>query len=625
MLEVRNLYKSYGGQGLFEDASTLVEKGERVGLVGLNGHGKSTLFRFILGEDSPDSGEIIIPKHCKVGHLSQHLHFTKPTVLDEACDGLEMHEDGYLEVHRAEATLHGLGFSVDAFGMAPNDLSGGYQVRLNLAKCLLGDPDLLLLDEPNNYLDIVSLRWLRGFLRGWRNTLILITHDRDFMDAVTTHTVAIHRQQLRKFAGGTEKVFAQIEMEEELHEKTRINEERKLKQEMRFVEKFRAKARRASQAQSRLKQIQKRSQLDKLEEIQTLDFSFTPAPFNGKWIAELEETTFAYEEGENLFENLVMTIEAGDRIGIIGPNGRGKSTLLRAIAGELVPQSGQVKLHVNHEMAYFGQSNVDRLRQGKTVEEEIQSVRIDMTRTEARGICGLMMFSGELAEKKVDVLSGGERARVLLGKVLATPSNLLLLDEPTNHLDLPSTEALTEAIESFPGTVILVTHSEHMLHRICNRLVVFDGGEVRVHEANYQDFLDRIGWAEEATTEKGPQGGATSTAAPEKSGKKRMSRKDLRRERAALIAERSKVLKPLAKEIEVCEKRITELEAEIATLNEKLIEASTAQKSDQITMYSSDLHQAKKEEERMFARLEEAQTEHDRRGAEFEEKLAALE
>ncbi len=617
MLEIRNLSKSYGGNGLLDDASALIEKGERVGLIGLNGHGKSTLFRIILGEDQADAGEVLVPKHCRVGHLSQHLKFEKPTVLEEACEGLERHEDGYLELHRAEATLHGLGFSLQMFQMSPLELSGGYQVRLNLAKCLLGDPDLLMLDEPNNYLDIVSIRWLRGFLRSWRNTLILITHDRDFMDAVTTHTLAIHRQSLRKFAGGTEKVFAQLDLEEELHEKTRVNEARKLKQDMQFVERFRAKARRASQAQSRLKQIQKRAQLDKLDNIPTLDFSFTPSPFNGKWIVELEDVTFAYDGGENLFEKLSITVGTGDRIGIIGPNGRGKSTLLRSIAGELSPQEGQVKLHVNEQLAFFGQSNVDRLRAGKTIEEEIQSVRFDMTRTEARGICGLMMFEGDLAEKKVDVLSGGERARVLLGKVLATPSNLLLLDEPTNHLDLPSTDALTEAIESFPGTVILVTHSESMLHRICNRLVVFDGDQVRIHESGYQDFLDRVGWAEEAADRE-----AAAAAAPPK---KRVNRKELRRERASLIAERSKVLKPLASEIAKAEARISALEADIARLSEELIVASTEQHRGKITRLSSDLHQAKKEEERIFARLEETTTQHDRLAQKFEAKLAALE
>ncbi len=618
MLEIRNLHKSYGGQGLFEYSSVLIEKGERVGLVGLNGHGKSTLFKIILGDEEADSGDVIIPRHFRVGHLSQHLEFKRDTVLAEACEGLEAHEDGYLESHLAEATLHGLGFSIQQFSMAPEELSGGFQVRLNLAKCLLGDPDLLLLDEPNNYLDIVSLRWLRGFLRNWRNTLILITHDRDFMDSVTTHTVSIHRRQLRKFSGNTEKVFTQIELEEELHEKTRVNEARKLKQEMRFVERFRAKARRASQVQSRLKQIQKRSQFDKLEEIPTLDFNFTSAQFNGKWMVELERVAFGYEEDANLFEDLELTIAAGDRLGIIGPNGRGKSTLLRCIAGELTPRSGQIKLHVNQQTAFFGQSNVDRLRKGKTVEEEIQDVRVDMSRTEARGICGLMMFEGDLAEKKIDVLSGGERARVLLGKVLATPANLLLLDEPTNHLDLPSTEALTDAMQTFSGTIALVTHSEQILHRVCNRLVVFDGDRVRVHEGSYRDFLDRIGWQEESG--RAPQKDDSSSAP----AKKRVNRKDLRRERAALIAERSKLLKPLSAEIERCEKRITELEVEIRELSEKLIEASNSQDSAQITMLSSDLHQARKEEERCFESLETSTVEHDRLAREFENRLNEL-
>jgi len=631
MLELNNLKKAYGGQVLFDDASALIEKGERVGLVGLNGHGKSTLFQFILGEAEPDSGEIVLPRHCRVGHLSQHLRFTKPTVLEEACEGLEEHEDGYLEIHRAEATLHGLGFSREQFDRPPGSLSGGFQVRLNLAKCLLGDPDLLLLDEPNNYLDIVSLRWLRGFLRGWRNTLILITHDREFMDSVTTHTLAIHRRQLRKFSGGTEKAFAQIEMEEELHEKTRVNEERKFKQEMRFVERFRAKARRASQAQSRLKQIQKRTKLDQLEEIPTLDFSFTSAPFSGKWQVECERLGFAYPGGEPLLDEFDLTVRTGERVGIIGPNGRGKSTLLRLVAGELAPTSGGVKTHVNQRLAYFGQSNVDRLRPGKTVEEEIQSVRIDMTRTEARNICGAMMFEGNLAEKKIDVLSGGERSRVQLGKVLATPANLLLLDEPTNHLDMPSCDALIEAIEQFPGTVLLVTHSEQMLHRLCDRLVVFDGGRVLVHEAGYQDFLDRIGWAEEREDGAAPSGAVRGTragAGVEDLGRdaaKRPNRKDVRRERAAIIAERSKVLRPLADEIARLEARIIELEGEIRELDRALIEASTAQAKERIVPLASDLRQARKEEEKLFARLEQASAEHDERAKAFEARLAALE
>ena len=222
--------------------------------------------------NSPGSGQISVHKGIRVGHLSQHLVFAEKTALEEASLSLQVKEEGYIEIHRAEAMLMGLGFSKAQLDQAPEQLSGGYQVRLNLAKALLEDPDLLLLDEPNNYLDIVSLRWLRGFLKKWRRTMLLVTHDREFMDSVTTHTIAVHRQKLRKFTGGTEKAWEQIYIEEEMHEKTRMNSERKIAHEMRFVERFRAKARRASQAQSRLKQIAKRERLDKLDEISTLSF-----------------------------------------------------------------------------------------------------------------------------------------------------------------------------------------------------------------------------------------------------------------------------------------------------------------------------------------------------------------
>ena len=267
MLQVTNIEKSYGKQVLFDGVGFTVNPRERVGLVGRNGHGKSTLFRMILGEEHQDSGTITVPSGYTIGHLSQHIHFTEDTVLKEACLALPVNEDHIDESYKAEAILHGLGFTNDDFDRSPSSLSGGYQVRLNLAKVLVSEPNLLLLDEPTNYLDIVSVRWLTQFLRGWRNEMIIITHDREFMDSVTTHTMIIHRCKMRKVAGSTSKLYDQILMEEEIYEKTRQNDEKKRKEVEQFINRFRAQATKASAVQSRVKALARHEKLDKLEEI----------------------------------------------------------------------------------------------------------------------------------------------------------------------------------------------------------------------------------------------------------------------------------------------------------------------------------------------------------------------
>ncbi|MBI5468877.1 MAG: ABC-F family ATP-binding cassette domain-containing protein, partial [Deltaproteobacteria bacterium] len=246
MLKVNNVEKVYGGQVIFEDINFAMSQGERLGLVGRNGHGKSTLFRLILGEETPDNGTISFPKYYTIGHLSQHIRFTEETVLKEAALSLPKSEDGIDETYKVEAILMGLGLSEDYFGLHPSALSGGYQIRLNLAKVLASDPNLLLLDEPTNYLDIVSVRWLQRFLKNWKNELIIITHDRDFMDSVTTHTMAIHRCRLKKVSGSTHKLYAQILQEEEIYEQTRVNDEKKRKETEKFINRFRASATKAS-------------------------------------------------------------------------------------------------------------------------------------------------------------------------------------------------------------------------------------------------------------------------------------------------------------------------------------------------------------------------------------------
>ncbi|MBF0559847.1 MAG: ABC-F family ATP-binding cassette domain-containing protein, partial [Nitrospirae bacterium] len=567
MLQVSDLSKAYGQQLLLERASFNVNPSERIGLVGRNGHGKTTLFRLILGEEKPDDGTISVPAGYTVGHLSQHIRFTCPTVLEEGCLGLHESEDGRDESYKVKSILSGLGFSPDDFGRDPHSLSGGYQIRLNLAKLLAESPHLLLLDEPTNYLDIISIRWLTQFLRNWKDELILITHDRDFMDSVTTHTMGIHRCKIRKIAGPTGKLYEQLLQEEEVYEQTRLNEDKKRKEVEQFINRFRAQATRASAVQSKIKALRKKDALQKLAEEKNLDFEFISAPFTGKFLIESENISFAFTPEDPIINSFSLAVAKNDRIAVIGKNGKGKSTLLNLLSGELLPSTGNITRHPKLKPAHFGQTNISRLDPQKTVEDEILDVLPEYNRKHARTICGTMMFEKDNALKKVEVLSGGEKSRVLLGKLLASPANLLLLDEPTNHLDMESIDSLMEALSAFEGAVIIVTHSEMILHALASRLVVFDAGQVRVFEGTYQDFLDRVGWSNEA--------GEENAGVTEESGQRNgLSRKDIRRQRAAIIGERSRVLGALNTKITEKEATIMELERKVNDETGVLLDAS---------------------------------------------------
>lgn len=495
MIKINQLSKSYFARELFADVSFQMTVGERLGLVGRNGHGKTTLFRLILGQEEPDSGEITIPRNYRIGHLEQHLHFTRPTILEEAVLGLPEEESH--SIYKAEAILFGLGFSQADLGNAPRKFSGGFQIRINLAKLLLSEPNLLLLDEPTNYLDITSVRWITRFLSNFKGELILISHDRDFMDRVTTHTAVIHRQKVRKFEGGTAKAYAQIVLEDEIHEKTRANEERKRAHAEAFINRFRAQASKAKMVQSRIKMLERIPKLDEIADIESLDFEFRHAPFTAKTLLEARDLSFGYTPEHLLFRHMNLTINARDKFGVIGNNGKGKSTLLNVISSGLIPVTGEIKVHPDMRLGYFGQTNIQRLNPKLTIEEEIQQTNPALTRTQVRNICGTMMFGGDLALKKVAVLSGGEKSRTLLGKILAHPSNLLLLDEPNNHLDMESIDALIESLQDFPGALLIVTHNERILRALARKLIVFHRGKVDVFNSGYDEFLEKIGWEEE--------------------------------------------------------------------------------------------------------------------------------
>ena len=496
MIKINQLSKSYFARELFVDVIFQMNAGDRLGLVGRNGHGKTTLFKLILGQEEPDSGEITIPRNYRIGHLEQHIHFTQPTILEEAALGLPEEESH--SIYKAEAILFGLGFSHADLEKAPHVFSGGFQIRINLAKLLLSDPNLLLLDEPTNYLDITSVRWIARFLANFKGELILISHDRDFMDSVTTHTGVIHRQKIRKFEGGTAKAYDQIVLEDEIHEKTRANEEKKRAHAAAFINRFRAQASKAKMVQSRIKMLEKLPKLDGLADIQSLDFEFRYAAFAAKTLLVARNISFGYTPDNVLFRDINLTINARDRFGVIGNNGKGKSTLLNILSGGLKPVTGELKTHPDMKLGYFGQTNIQRLNPKFTIEQEIEQTNPALTRTQVRNICGTMMFGGDLALKKVSVLSGGEKSRTLLAKILAHPSNLLLLDEPNNHLDMESIDALIESLRDFPGALLIVTHNERILRALATKLLVFHRGKLDAFNSGYDEFLERIGWEDES-------------------------------------------------------------------------------------------------------------------------------
>ena len=613
MIQVQNITKSFGAQDLFRDASFLVAPRERVGIVGRNGCGKSTLFKMILGEEYIDGGNIDIPKNYTLGYLKQHIAFTHKTVHEEACSVLKVNEDGWLDTHQVESILFGLGFDEESMQKDPMLLSGGFQIRLNLAKVLASEPNMLLLDEPTNYLDIVSTRWLARFLRGWKGEVLLITHDRKFMDSVCTHVVGIYHKKMRKIQGTVAKLKETIAIEEEVAKRTQENEAHKREQLEKVIDRFRFKASKAAMVQSKIKAVERLGEVSRLDHERNLEFSFNQADFPGKRMMQIKNLNFHFEGGPTLIQELTAEIFKGDRIAIIGPNGRGKTTLLNLIANELKPVSGEVSLNPNVIINYFGQTNINRLDLNKTVEEELQSSITSAERGKARNLAGLMMFSGDAALKQIKVLSGGERSRVLLGKILATPCNLLLLDEPTNHLDMESIESLIDALEDYQGTAIVVSHDEELLHVFANKLIVFDGGKCFMFEGSYADFLEKVGWVEEKTE-------STTKVAIEKSnisanGAVPVAKdKESRRARAAYVEERSKIVRPIEKRIKKWEEEIQKQEALAAELEQNLVEASEKNDGALISQIAKDLGEAKKktdeayeEWEKASAELEEAQ------------------
>ena len=646
MLAVEGLSKSYGRQILLDKVSFRLNRGERLGVVGRNGHGKTTLFRLLAGLEEPDEGRIIIPKNYRIGYLQQEPDFKNSTVLEEASRGLT--SPGPDQVWRVEKVLSGLGFSSSEFQLNPFQLSGGYQVRLNLARLLLTDYDLLLLDEPNNYLDITSIRWLEKFLLSWPGELMLITHDRSFMDRIATHILGLHRHKVRKIEGNTEKYYNQIAQEEEVYEKTRVNDERKRKEMEIFINRFRAKARLAGLVQSRLKYIEKMGKREKLEKIKNMEFAFQEKPFHHKYALSLEGVSFAYRPEKPIIEKLSFQIGARDRVMVVGRNGRGKTTLLKVMAGLLKPQAGQVTYARSVEVGYYEQGYAEEMNNENTVLEEISLANPRLEPARVRQIAATLMFEGDEALKPIKVLSGGEKSRLLLGKILARPVNLLLLDEPTNHLDLESSDALLAALDNFEGAVVMVTHNEMYLRALAERLVVFQDNKIEMFEGDYESFLQKVGWSEEkaeadADSEAGRRnsqnGSAIADLASQLSGEAmkaeliiegspfrfKLSPRELRKLRSEVIIEKSRSLKPLEERVNELEGNIEETEGKIGQLTQKIIEASVEGSGQEIVRLSRDLDLHRHHLDSLYEEYIQVYQEYEEKRQIFERRLDELE
>ncbi|MCK9472522.1 ABC-F family ATP-binding cassette domain-containing protein [Sulfurimonas sp.] len=609
MIQLINISKSFGKQELFSNLTFKLNSGNKVGLVGRNGSGKSTLFKLILGEDTPDTGEVIIPRGYKIGALKQYLEFSQNTLIEEAALALE--EDMKYDLYRVEKILFGLGFTQEDLEKDPLSFSGGYQIRINLAKLLVTEPNLLLLDEPTNYLDILSLRWLKNFLKAFEGEVILITHDRDFMDAVTTHTMGIVRKNLRIIAGDTHKYYEQLKSSDELHEKQKISQDKKVKELEDFIARNKARASTAALAQSKVKQLEKMDLLEDLGYDASLKFDFNYKDTPAKVLLDVKNLSFGYTPDNILFKNISFVLEKGERLGIIGKNGKGKSTLLNTIAGELKALSGEVHMHPSTAFAHFGQTNIARLHPNSTVIDEIHSANTKLPTQVIRSICGSMMFSADNADKRVSLLSGGEKSRVMLGQILARDVNLLFLDEPTNHLDMDSIEALTTAIKNFKGSVIIVTHSEELLRRTCDRLIIFTKNGAEYFDGGYDLFLEKMGWEEEEE-DKIKQ-------------KPKASFKENKKVKADLIREKNKLTSPMKKKIDKLEASIIKSEETLASHQKRLLEASNSGDSFKIIEFSKLVSLEQKEVEKMFELLEILQSEFDEITNDYEKKIAEFE
>ena len=523
MIYLQNLHKQFGSKIILKNINFHLRPGERVGLVGENGTGKTTLFRIMMNTESSDSGKIVFRKGAQAATLEQELNPYSGSVLERVISGnhslqvirrkmddLEkkmcskptseaatshygklQHQfeqlNGYELEPRACAILSGLGFSNDKLKKPLNEFSGGWRMRVEMARLLLQNPDILLLDEPTNHFDLKSVEWLEGFLKKYDGSLLLISHDRRFLNNLVTRIVELDRGVLTSYSGDYND-FERLKKEREAQLVSEsMNQQKRISEIERFIERFRAKNTKATQVQSRIKMLNKMERIETMTDIKTVGFRFPQPVRTGRISMELEKIEKSY--GNNIvYQNFSIRIERGWKVALVGENGAGKSTLIKLLAGIVPHDSGQIQLGHNVTRSYYAQHQADTLDPKKTVLESIDELSHNLLRTQIRTILGSFLFSGDDVNKKISVLSGGERSRLSLARMLASPSSLLLLDEPTNHLDMRSCEVLSAALADYEGTLCVISHDRFFLDGFVNRVWEIKQGSVSEYIGNYSDY-----------------------------------------------------------------------------------------------------------------------------------------
>jgi ATP-binding cassette, subfamily F, member 3 len=609
----------FGDRRIVDDLDLRVAEGDRIGLIGPNGSGKSTLLKMLAGEQVPDGGKVIVRRGARLGYLPQDLSIeggrtliefvlasvpgrneldaqladtereleraqadsASDEVLSDVAERLAaLHErighfDEHFSEHEALRILSGLGFKDADKQRDIGEFSGGWKMRAVLAALLFQQPDLLLLDEPTNHLDMQTVTWFSSFLQRYPRAFFLISHDRDFLNEQIARVVSFEVEGVRQYAGNYERYLKQRAEEEEILSNKARNIEREREQAQRFIDRFRAQANKARTVQSRVKQLEKMETVETLEKAQVMRFRFPPTErcSNDVLVAEGISKSFG---ARKVLDNVDVRIARGERIAIIGPNGAGKTTLLKILAGELKQDSGTLTLGHHVKVGYFAQHHADTLHADSTPYQEVSEVDPASGMTRVRTVLGAFLFRGDDVDKKVRVLSGGERARVALARMLIKPGNFLMMDEPTNHLDLGSSESLADSLSSYDGTVLFVSHNRSFVKHLATQIWNLENGKVEVYPGKLDDFLYALRLRQEQA-ERGDTGQSATASSPssgaQQAGQDRVGReveRDRKRREAELRQQRSKVLKPLKDRVAALEKKIESSEAAHKRVTEQL-------------------------------------------------------